>query len=70
MVILSMLATWAFFGIIVYLFMHNKVKLPTQKIIFIAMSGPVVWVFGSAIILLDFISEKVVEPIYIWLTKN
>lgn len=65
-----MLATWSFFGTIVYLFMSGKVKLPTQKVILFVMGGPLVWTFAPIILLLDLISEKVVEPLYIWLTKK
>ena len=69
-IILYMLATWAIFGTIVYLFMNGKVKLPTQKAILFVMGGPLVWVFSPIILFLDVISEKVVEPIYKWLTKE
>lgn len=69
-IILSMLATWSIFGTAVYIFMCGKVKLPFQKVILCLIGGPLVWVFLPIMALLDFVSVKVFEPVYYWLTKK
>jgi len=69
-IILYMLGTWSIFGTAVYIFMCGKVKLPFQKVILCLIGGPLVWVFLPIMALLDFVSVKVFEPVYYWLTKK
>jgi len=70
-ILLSFFAVWAVIGVGFYLFMADKIikKLP-QKIAFYFISGPLVWVFSPIILLMDFISEKIFEPVYKWLTNE
>lgn len=70
-ILFSFLALWTVFGVAFYFFMPDKgVKKQPQKIVFYFLSGPLVWIFGPAIFLLDFIAEKIFEPLYKWLTKE
>jgi hypothetical protein len=70
-ILLSFFALWTVFGVAFYFFMPDKgVKKQPQKIVFYFLSGPLVWIFGPIIFLLDFIAEKIFEPLYKWLTKE
>jgi len=69
--ILSFFAVWAVVGVGFYLFMIDKIiKKKPQEIAFFVISGPLVWVFLPIIRLMDFMSEKLFEPIYRWLTQE
>jgi len=69
--ILSFFAVWAVVGVGFYFFMVDKIiKKKLQEITFFFISGPLVWIFLPIILLMDFISEKVFEPIYKWLTRE
>jgi hypothetical protein len=66
----TLAAIWGVFGLLLNMFLIWRVKRTTQKVVLFLISGPLVWFITPIIMFFDLISEKVVLPVYNWLTKE